>query len=494
MRSGSHSLLPALAAGAVGLAVALSCGEGPPTSLRPEGEPTGRVAIAAGDPVLVGAGDIASCTAGGDSITAALLDAIDGAVFTAGDNAYPNGTTQQFQDCYDPTWGRHKSRTRPAPGNHDYYTAGAAPYFAYFGASAGQAGKGYYSYELGAWHIIVLNSNIAAGPGSAQANWLRSDLAGHPTDCAAAYWHHAVFSSGKHGPYNAMMADLWEILDAAGVDVVLAAHDHFYERFAPQTATGVADPNGIREFVVGTGGGQALYAFETIASNSQVRNNTTRGVLKLTLHAASYDWIFVPEPGKSFTDSGTAACVETSPSGGNGAPIADSGGPYSGQESSAILLDGTGSQDPDGDLLTHAWTFGDGTVGTGATVPHTYDDDGSYAVTLTVTDPGGLSGMASATATVTNVAPTATFNAPNSIPRGTSYTLSLTNSTDLSGADRAAGFTHRFDCGSGYGSWKSASSVTCPGISTDGSHRVRAKIRDKDMGVRSYRRDITIGG
>ena len=261
-----------------------------------------------GDPVLVGAGDITSCSRTQDEATAKLLDNISGTVFTLGDNAYPDGTASQFTNCYGPTWGRHKSRTRPVPGNHDYHTSGASGYYNYFGAAAGDPSKGYYSYNLGAWHIIALNSEISQGAGSAQERWLRADLAANPKVCTLAYWHKPRFSSGQHGNILASQA-LWQALYDYSADVILNGHDHTYERFAPQNPNGQADNNrGIREFVVGTGGA-GLYPFPTIQPNSQVRNNTTYGVLKLTLHSTSYDWQFIPIAGQTFTDSGSANCV-----------------------------------------------------------------------------------------------------------------------------------------------------------------------------------------
>ncbi|MCZ7573200.1 MAG: right-handed parallel beta-helix repeat-containing protein [Ardenticatenaceae bacterium] len=269
----------------------------------------------AGPPVLVGAGDITGCNYDRDEETAKLLDDIPGTVVTLGDNAYPNGTDVQFNDCYDPTWGRHKARTRPAPGNHDYHTPGASGYFNYFGAAAGEPDKGYYSYDLGDWHIIVLNSECREVGGCAgdspQGRWLQADLAANPAVCTLAYWHTPRFSSGRHGNSSAVAA-FWQILYDADADVVLNGHDHDYERFDPQNPDGVADPaRGIRQFVVGTGG-KGLRPFETIQPNSEVRNSATRGVLKLTLHATSYDWEFVPIAGETFTDSGSAACNPTS--------------------------------------------------------------------------------------------------------------------------------------------------------------------------------------
>ena len=259
--------------------------------------------------MFVGAGDIANCEVaggGGARATARLLDDIPGTVFTTGDHAYQTGSTKEFKDCYDPTWGRHKARTRPTVGNHDLITEKGKPYYDYFGENAGPRGKGYYSYELGAWHIIALNSAIPARKGSEQMKWLMEDLAAHKTECTLAYWHIARYSSGAHGS-DAIMADMWKALYEAGADVVLASHDHNYERFAPQDDRAKPDPNGIRSFVVGTGGG-GVYEFKSKAANSEVRDNSTYGVLKMTLKKGKYDWQFIPMAGKTFRDSGTGTC------------------------------------------------------------------------------------------------------------------------------------------------------------------------------------------
>ena len=255
--------------------------------------------------VLVGAGDIADCNA---EPTAALLDNIAGTVFTAGDNAYPNGTASDYASCYDPSWGRHKARTRPSPGNHDYNTSGATGYYNYFGALAGPAGRGYYSYDLGAWHIVSLNSNVSMSAGSAQEVWLRADLAASTKTCTIAYWHHPRFSSGSNHGSSTQSAGVWQALYDAGAEIVISGHDHEYERFAPQTPGAAADPaRGIREFIVGTGGA-GLYSFATPLPNSEVRDNTSFGVLKLTLSDGSYTWEFIPIAGDSFTDSGSGTC------------------------------------------------------------------------------------------------------------------------------------------------------------------------------------------
>jgi acid phosphatase type 7 len=261
-------------------------------------------------PVLVGAGDIAHCSTTTDEATAKLLDGIGGTVFTLGDNAYNSGTAAEFSNCYEPTWGRHKARTKPSVGNHEYLTSGASGYFNYFGAAAGDPKKGYYSYDRGEWHVIVLNSNcsyVSCAVGSAQEQWLRADLAAHQNKCTLAYWHAPLFSSGDHGN-STSVRPFWNALYQANADLVLSGHDHDYERFAPQRPDGTLDTaRGIREFVVGTGG-TYLRPFGTIKPNSQSRNATAHGVLKLTLHSGSYEWKFVPVVGKTFTDSGITAC------------------------------------------------------------------------------------------------------------------------------------------------------------------------------------------
>src|SRR5687767_322607 len=288
----------------------------------------------AGPPVLVGAGDIARCydpenpaaitppnlTAA--EATARILDRVPGTVIAVGDNAYEFGSPSDYLLCYHPTWGRHKARTRPAAGNHEYLTPGAAGYFAYFLASAAPPG-GYYSYDLGSWHVVVLNSTpqwAACPPPKTspedgrtcagdvpQRLWLIADLAQHRNRCTVAYFHHPRYSSGRHGSQYEMQ-QFWDILYAEGVDVVVSAHDHLYERFAPQDPEGNADAErGIRQFTVGTGGA-GLYEFSTVLPNSEARNNDTHGVLALALGDGRYGWAFLPAAGGSFTDYGTGVC------------------------------------------------------------------------------------------------------------------------------------------------------------------------------------------
>ncbi len=263
---------------------------------------------------LVGAGDISTCANDNDEATALLLDSIPGTIFTAGDNAYEDGTAAEFANCYNPTWGRHKDRTRPAPGNHDYHSGGGG-YFDYFGANAGPVGRGYYSYDLavGAWHVISLNSSCGdaggCGAGSPQEQWLRADLAATTANCVVAYWHHARFSSSDNHGSDTRTQALWQALYDFQADIVIAGHDHIYERFGKQDASGNVDPNGIRSFVAGTGG-RSHYGIGAAEPNSEVRNGDTFGVLRLTLRAADYDWEFVPVAGQAFTDSGTDQCVD----------------------------------------------------------------------------------------------------------------------------------------------------------------------------------------
>ncbi len=258
------------------------------------------------DAIFAGAGDIVRCDQPEPEQTAALLDRIAGTVFSLGDNVYPSGTAAQLAKCYTPSWGRHIARMITTPGNHDWDVSAGAPYFAYFGAAAGPSSLGYFSTTVGAWHVVSLNSNVAAGPGSPQYEWLKGDLAQSSAECTLAMWHHPVFSSGQNGN-SSQMREVWRLLHAAGAEIVLNGHDHDYERFAPQDADGRMDPSGLREFVVGTGGA-ALYDRAHPQSNTEMWENHTFGVLKLTLKSGSYDWQFVPIEGQHFSDSGSGQC------------------------------------------------------------------------------------------------------------------------------------------------------------------------------------------
>jgi acid phosphatase type 7 len=283
------------------LAILLAFGCAPQ---RPPGPPSGKV--------IVAVGDIASCSGTADEVTARLVSAIEGStVLTLGDEAYPEGTPEEFDECYKPTWGRFEDRTKPVPGNHEYHTAEAKGYFGYFGKAAGEPGKGYYSYDLGQWHIVALNSNceeVGCGASSPQVRWLKADLAKDAKSCTLAYFHYPLFSSGKYRPGIREVKPLWEALYAADADVVLNGHDHNYQRFGPQDPNGKADPQrGIREFVVGTGGRSHYPILDPIA-NSEDYNDETYGVLRLTPRPEGYEWRFIPVEGETFTDSGSARC------------------------------------------------------------------------------------------------------------------------------------------------------------------------------------------
>jgi 3',5'-cyclic AMP phosphodiesterase CpdA len=280
-------------------ALAYACGGNGVTGPPPPPPPPG-------SHVLVGAGDIALCGSQGTEQTAAMLDRIDGTVFTAGDNAYFQGTAADFRNCYDPTWGRHKARTRPAPGNHDYESPGAAPYFTYFGPNAGPSGLGYYSFEAGPWHVVSMNSNVPAGQGSAQYDWLNEDLSQRNARCVAVIWHHPLFSSGTTSGASSMMRDAWRLLQQYGAELVVSGHEHVYERFSPMDSGGRIAADGMRQFVVGTGGAPLYTFIGPPAAGSEVRISTW-GLLKLTLNTDNYAWEFLAVGG-GVRDSGNAPC------------------------------------------------------------------------------------------------------------------------------------------------------------------------------------------
>lgn len=270
-----------------------------------------RVTTFAAAATVVAAGDIAVCDEFDHFKTAAMLDAYPAAtVATLGDNVYESGTGREFADCYAPSWGKAKSRTRPSIGNHEYSgSPGGQSYFQYFGKAAGPPGRGYYSYELAGWHVVVLNSNCAAVRGcdgdSPQLDWLRADLATHAARCTLAYWHHPRFSS--LGAPSRATAAFWNLLHAHGAEVVLNGHNHVYERYATQTPAGVADPAGIRQFIIGTGGAP-LHEFRTAFATREVGDSTSFGVLRFDLLGDGYRWQFIPAPGDRQRDSGASLC------------------------------------------------------------------------------------------------------------------------------------------------------------------------------------------
>ncbi|MEO8336395.1 MAG: PKD domain-containing protein [bacterium] len=428
-----------------------------PTSVSGRAVARDEIHVAA-DPVIVAAGDIVcgNNTPAGTPCkhaqTASLIGAINpDAVLPLGDNQYENGTLTEFNTLYGPTWGAYKSITYPAVGNHEYQTANASGYFDYFngvGVQTGRAGdrnKGYYSFDLGAWHLISLNSNCASiggcGAGSAQEVWLRADLAAHPNVCTLAYWHHPLFSSGVHGNDPSTQA-LWKALTDFNADVVLSGHDHNYERFARQTSTGVLDnAHGVRSFVVGTGGKEQR-ALGVPRANSELRANSSLGILKLTLHPASFDWQFVPVPGDPLNDAGSQACVVPS---SNQSPAATISSPANGTtvvQGTSISFAGTGSDPEDGALTGSSltWTSSvDGAIGTGTSFMKGNLSLGQHTITLTAKDAQNATRSATRTITITaspsNQAPVArfTFACPTR-----QCTLDGTTSTDDVGVVRYA--------------------------------------------------------
>jgi hypothetical protein len=254
--------------------------------------------------VLVGAGDIANCASRNHERTATILDTVDGTVITMGDNVYPDGTIGEFRSCYEKSWGRHKTRTKPAPGDHEYRTPGAAGYFEYFGEQSG--GSGYYSYFAGDWQVFALDSSAPANTSSAQYQWLRSELRSTNVRCRLAYWHLPVFNSGFDGNMP-QMREVWRLLSEYGVEVVLSGHAHNYERFARLDANGSPDPRGIRQFVVGTGGASFTEPSRRQQFSEAFAANIL-GVIKLTLEPTSYRWEFLPVDGYAFRDAGSEDC------------------------------------------------------------------------------------------------------------------------------------------------------------------------------------------
>jgi len=433
-------------------------------------------------PVLLGVGDIADCNRTGDDQVAVVLDGQQGIFAPLGDNAYSDGTLTEYQNCYDPNFGRHKSRTRPASGNHDYNTPDGAGYYAYFGASAGDPSTGYYTYNLGSWFIIVINSNLDMYVGSPQEQWLRQQLISHPSQCVLAYWHYPRWStiSGR-GTLNAVKP-LWDALYEYGADVILNGHDHAYQRFVAATPDGTADPSyGIPQFVVGSGGGEGLYQFGTATPILAVRNNTTFGLIKFTLRNGGYDWQYLPAGTGTFTDAGSGTCHSAPPS-SNLQPVANPGGPYSAENT--VVFNGAGSSDPDNNLpLTYAWDFGDGSTGSGVAPSHTYGTDGTYTVSLQVTDnKGAVSAPATTTAVIANVGPG--VNAGPDVALSPGGTLNLSATFTDNGGINDAPWTYAIEWGDGAtdgGTKSTISAITGSHVySAIGDYTVRVTVTDRE--------------
>jgi len=411
-------------------------------------------ASATTDPVIAAAGDIAcdptSSSYNGGNGTSGSCHAMNtsnmlvnggfSAILPLGDNQYYCGGYQAFVQSYDASWGRVKGITHPSVGNHEYLTSGGTDcdttgkglgYFQYFGAAAGLASQGYYSYNVGTWHLIALNSNCSSAGGcsssSAQGKWLVADLAAHSNMCTLAYWHIPLYSSGGRANGNSLY--FWQALYAAHADVVLSSHDHTYERFAPQDPSAHLDAaNGIREFIVGTGGANHT-SFVTVAANSEVRDSTTFGIMEMTLHATSYDWNFVPEPGGTFTDSGTGTCHSA---GGDATPpAAPTNLAANAVSPSEVDLSWTASTDNVGVAGYRIYRNGS-LVGSSTTTA--YADTGlqagtSYSYYTIAFDAAGNVSTASNTATATTLPPDTT---PPSPPSGLAANVASSTEVDLS--------------------------------------------------------------
>ena len=364
---------------------------------------------------LMAAGDIAWCGTASwalkDEATADLLEAVpEATVLTLGDNvAVSSGvaaTAADYQNCYGPSWGQAGifERTHPTPGDRDWQFGGGAEYFNYFGGRAGEPGKGYYSFDVGEWHVIALNSNIAMNATSAQYQWLKADLEANARECTLAYWHMPRFSSIAGTPRNDVRP-LWDLLFGGGVEVILNGNNRVYERFAPQRPDGVADEAfGIRQFISSTGGLGTQTAPSTRATNSEVLFTNVFGVVVLTLRAGGYDWEFRPAAGTTLAapETGSGVCHPMPP------PVARPGGPYHAEQT--VLFDARDSFDPQGDTpFTYDWTFGDGATlsGSDSTPSHRYEADGQYTVELTISDArGATSEVATTIVTIGNLPPT----------------------------------------------------------------------------------------
>lgn len=412
--------------------------------------------VTSSDPVIAVAGDIAcdptnSNFNGGNGSTNScrqkytsdlLVNGGFSGVLNLGDNQYYCGGYQAFLGSYDLSWGKVKAITHPSVGNHEYLTsggtdcnaqnAGADGYFKYFGSAAGQKGSGYYSFDIGTWHLIALNSNCGdaggCGATSPQGRWLANDLKTHSNFCTLAFWHIPLFSSG--GRANGNSRPFWQMLYDNNADLILSAHDHIYERFAPQTPSGTLDTTrGIREFIVGSGGANHTSVVQ-VAANSEVRNVDTFGVMKVTLHSASYDWQFVPEAGKTFTDSGTTACHGPAPD--TSPPTAPSGLAATAQSSGQVNLSWTASTDNVG--VTGYKVYRDGTL-IGTTAATTYSDTTvsaatTYSYTVGAFDAAGNTSAMSNIATVTT--PASSDTQPPTTPAGLTATAVSSQRVDLS--------------------------------------------------------------
>ena len=430
-----------------------------------------------------GAGDICDSSPADCGKTSDLIVAMNPtSVFTAGDNAYGSGTLSEYNNLYNPRWGRFKDLTRPTPGNHDYQTSSAKGYFDYYNGSdvqtglAGDRSKGYYSYDVGDWHFVALNTMSGGSVASAQLTWLQNDLAANTKPCTAAYFHHPLVSRGNYSGYS-QVKPIYDRLYAAKADLVLVGHDHNYQRYGKMDGSQTSRSDGLRQVLIGTGG-RDFYSLSGSHALLQASQAHTWGVLKLTLTATGYTGQFVPVAGKTWTDSFTGTCNKAPT--GNQPPAANFNATSNGLTASFTDT----STDSDGSIASRAWEFGDGSTSTTANPSHTYASAGSYTVKLTVTDNGGASHSVSKPITVTapgNANPVAGFNFTTS-----NLTASFTDtSTDSDGSIAA----RAWDFGDGSTSTTANPSHT---YASAGSYNVSLTVTDNDGATDAITRSVTV--
>ena len=442
--------------------------------------------------VVAGAGDICDTTVSSCQSTSDLIVSINPtAVYTSGDNAYTNGTLSEYNARYAPTWGRFKTLTHPSPGNHDYNTASAAGYFDYFNGSgvqtgaAGDRSKGYYSWDVGDWHFIALNTMSGSTVATAQVTWLNSDLAANTKPCTAAYFHHPLISEGNYAPSGSTYSystvkPLYDALYAAKADLVLVGHDHNYQRYAKMNPSLTAASDGFRQLLVGTGG-RVFYSMTGTHPLLEASNDNTYGVLKLTLTATGYTGDFVPAAGGGgFSDHFTGTCNKAG-TGTNAPPVAN----FSASTSGLTANFTDSSTDSDGTIASRNWNFGDGTSSTVASPSHTYAAAGTYTVALTVTDNGGATNTVSKSVTVssgTNAPPVANFSASTS-----GLTANFTDSsTDSDGTIASRNWN--------FGDGSAASTATNPShaYAAAGTYTVALTVTDNGGATNTVSKSVTV--
>lgn len=436
------------------------------------------------DPVLIGVSDIASCWSSGDETVARIVDVTAGTIGIAGDTEQNYGTAEEFAGCYDPAWGRHKWRTKPAVGDHEYRTyTDAYPYFDYFGESAGPRFKGFYSYELGSWHIVVLRSQNCleaggCGPGSEQYEWLKADLAANAKTCTAAYFHHPRWSVGSLHGNQEYVQPFWDLLYQYSTEFVYGGNDHTYQRWAPQNPQGELDPDGIRQFIVGEGGTQHYGLVSKLPANVEVANTGSFGVTAFTLRNGAYDWRFIGQPGKAFSDMGSAACSPLPAP--DTAPTASVTSPAAGSTVAGTVALSASAADDKGVSKVEFLVDG-AVVGTDTTAPYsaswdsTSHADGSASIQARATDTAGATTLSAAVAVTVKNAVADTTAPETAIDSGPSGDTSSADATFAFSADEAGA---SFECSLDGGAYGPCTSPTSYSGLTVASHSFAVRARD----------------